>query len=227
MPQTRSLVVVANRTYAMSFQTLANFAQAVHDALSAPIFANPPVTLVQLQTDIDAMQAAINAWGTILNRGSHADYITLLAATQTVSIDLASLGGFVQTIARNSSPGDYNAQKTVVLLAAMRVKDDANRLALWGPVNNFRPLIKQNLQGTGIVQLKWDKPNVVPGANSRPPTYNVYSSTDNLTFNFLASTSSTTYLDNIGTGNSKYYKIAPVSAAGVGGMSPSIQAFGL
>lgn len=212
----------------MTFQSLADFSQAVHDAMvtNAVTFPSPPVDMVTFQADITALDAAITAWGTVGARGSHADYLALLSARQAILNDLDALGGYVQGVARANFPGSYVDQQNVVLLAAMRSKSDSNRLALWGVVNDFTVLVKQNLLGTGIIHLRWKKPDVPPGALSKPASYNVYVSDDNLTFAFDSNVTSTSFSPTVGSGVHKYFKVAPVSAAGEGGMSSSIGGYG-
>jgi len=228
MPITRTNVVVANRPRTMGWQSLHDFCQGVNAQLiaEAVTFPTPPVSTGDFQTDIDALDATIVAWGSVGARGSHADYVNLLGAAQQVINDLDAEAGYVQSVARASFPGSYNDQKSIVLLAAMRVKNDSNRLALWGAVNDFQQLVKPNLLNTGFVHLKWNKPNVPAGAMSKPPAYNVYISDDNITYTSAGTTSATYFNVNIGTGTPKYFKVAPVSAAGEGAPSSAIQAYG-
>ena len=85
MPVTPINVVVANRVRNMSFQSQADFLAAVIIGLTGNLtFPTPPVSLVDLGTAHDAFQDAIDAWGIVGNRGSHAQYVTLLAAQAIV-----------------------------------------------------------------------------------------------------------------------------------------------
>lgn len=228
MAITRTFAVVANRARTLTWQSLNDFCTGVIGAMTtnAVTFPAPPVPLVDFSSDNNDLNAALTAWGAVGNRGSHADYIILLAAAQQVLNDLDAEAGYVQTVARASFPGSYLDQVSTVLLAGMRAKDDSNRLAVWGAVNDFEQLVKPNLLNTGFVHLKWKKPNVSPGAMSRPPAYNVYVSDDNITFTTAGTTSSTSFNPNIGTGVRKYYKVAAVSSAGEGALSSAIVCYG-
>lgn len=219
---------VANRLNSMALQTLADFCQTMHDALVANAVTFPalPVAAATFQNNITAFQNSINAWGAPGARGSHANYVAVLAARQQVLDDATSEASYVQAIARAISPGNVNDQKATILLGGCRVKNDSNQLQPWGQVNNFRQLVKQNMLGTGNIVLRWKKPNVVPGANSKPNAYNIYVSDDNVTFTWIATTSSTTYIQNVGQGTLKYFQIAPVSAQGQGALSASLQCYG-
>lgn len=228
MPVSPNVASVANRLNSMSFQTLADFCQTMHDALvaNAVTFPAPPVATATFQTNITTFQNAIIAWGAPGARGSHANHIAVLAARQQVLDDATSEASYVQAVARAIAPGNVNDQKATILLGGCRVKNDSNQLQPWGQVNNFRQLVKQNMLGTGNIVLRWSKPNVVPGANSKPNAYNVYVSDDDITYTWAAATSSTTFILNAGQGILKYFKIAPVSAQGQGATSASLQCYG-
>lgn len=228
MPITRTNVVVANRVRSTPWQSIADFCSAVIAAMTtnAVVFPAPPYPLASFTVDVADFQSNIDAWGALGNRGSHADWVNVVASSIQCLNDLEAEAGYVQAIARGSFPGNYASQVATVLLAAMRAKDDSNRLAAWGVVNAFEQLIKPSLQNTGNVYLRWKKPNVLPGAMSKPPAYNVYISPDNITYTFLGATSSTFFVDHPGTGNMKYYKVAPVSSAGEGALSTAIQGYG-
>lgn len=228
MPVSPNVATVANRLNSMSFQTLADFAQTMHDALvaNAVTFPAPPLAVGTFQTNITAFQTAINAWGAPGARGAHANHIAVLAARQQTIDDCTSEGAYVQAVARATAPGNVNDQKSIILLGGCRVKNDSNQLQPWGQVNDFRQLVKQNMLGTGNIVLRWAKPNVVPGAMSKPPAYNVFISDDGITWTFEASTSSTTFTKNVGQGVLKHFQVAPVSAQGQGATSAGLQCYG-
>lgn len=231
MPIQPNVASVANRLHSMSFQTLADFCQTIHDALvtNAGTFTAPPVAVGTFQTNITAYQNAITAWGGPGARGSHAAYITLLATRQQVIDDATSEGSYVQAVARANAPGNVNDQKSIILLGGCRVKNESNQLQPWGQVNDWRQLVKQNMLGTGNIVLRWSKPNVVPGAMSKPNAYNIYASNDDGDsdpYVWIGATSSTTFTQNVGQGTLKWYKVAPVSAQGQGATSAGLQCFG-
>ena len=229
MPITQINVVVANRTRQMSFQSLADFVAAVILGLTGSVtFPTPPVSLVDLGTHHDTLQDAIDAWGIVGNRGSHAQYVALLSAAQQCIVDMTATAGYVQTTSRTAFPGSISDQTAAVLSAGMRAKNPSNALPTWGAAQNLRQLLKQNLQGSGYILLKWAKPLVLPGAESKPPAYNVYSAaTPTDPFLFIATVSTTSYLDTLaGLGVQKYYTIRAVGASGLGVETAAILGIG-
>src|SRR3569832_2760312 len=96
MSTTRSLISLNASQY--SFTGLAGFAQVIHDGFVAEVadYATPKPTMPVFQGDIDALNTAITAWGVKGNRGSHSDYVTLVAAQQVVINDLRMLADYAQ-----------------------------------------------------------------------------------------------------------------------------------
>src|SRR4051812_48279171 len=69
-------------------------------------FATPAVTLLVLQSAIDAVVAAIAAWGPVGNRGSHAALLDLMNKTSQLSVLLRAEADYIQTTAALAANGD-------------------------------------------------------------------------------------------------------------------------
>lgn len=222
-------VNVGNRIYQMGFQALITFANGVVAAMTAAssTFVTPSPDLADITTAADDMQIALDDWGLPGARGSRLQYTNLLSARLILRNLLEQEAGYVQNIARSTAPA-YDDQKVIVLSAGMRAKDASNSLAAYGPVQAGRQLVFQRLLGTGKVHLRWKKPLVLPGANSKPPFYNVQVYTGAQLNQLLLTFQSTkTFAEiQLGSGQQGRVVINPVSAAGVGASSSSIIVLG-
>lgn len=209
---------VGNRLYQMDYQTLANFATNASAAMLAAIatFATPVPALADIDAAVVTLQANINLWGGVGNRGSHADLVNLRASRNALRSLLEQEANYVENIARTSSPL-FADQAAVILSAGMRVKDVSNSLPLYGPPQKARQLVRQALLGSGKIFLKWAKPLVLPGANSKPAFYIVQRGTPSPApaFATIGSVTKTSFTDQSTSGQQFVYQVLAVSAAGI------------
>jgi len=217
-------VSVANRTYGMSYQTLFDFGTNVVAAMTAAVavFVAPTPALADITTALTSLQTSITLWGVKGNRGSHAELVALRAARNLVRSLLEQESSYVQGVARSLSsvPED---EKDTILLAGMRPKDDANTLPIPNAPVNARQLVRQKYLSTKKIFMKWKKPLVDPGSNSKPAFYIVsVSATPTGTFNQTAQTIKTSLVYEASNNDTIYFKVVAVNAAGTSGNSDII-----
>ena len=191
-------------------QAIADWAQAIHDALSAAVavYATPSVSLADQQTAIDALNAALQAWGDPGRRGSHAAHEAMLTARFVVEENIRSLIGYVNGIAA----GDVN----LVLLAGMVPNDLRNPFGvLPAPQNLHSPYSKHTIQAQ--YRIRWKK---VRGAK----TYRLYMGADsNVANKVLVATVTQTLAiiesPSLPSGTLQYFWVSAVGTAGEGSLS--------
>jgi hypothetical protein len=129
----------------------ASFAQTIHDGFVTKVadYPTPPVLMVDFQSDIDNLLAAIAKWGVKGNRGSHADHIALIVAATIVRNDLRILAQYAQ------SEQPDNSQSWIDV--GFQIKSPKSAPKPLGMVQNFRRLI-QSILPEGKIKLKWKKP---------------------------------------------------------------------
>jgi hypothetical protein len=135
----------------LSFANLAAFAQRIHDGFIAEIadYATPNPLMAAFQSDIDALNAAITAWGPRGNRGSHSDYLALRAAASIVRNDLRMLADY----ASNTQPDNPDSW-TLVGFNVKRPKSAPTALEM---VQNLRHFIARDIPSP-FIKLKWKRP---------------------------------------------------------------------
>jgi hypothetical protein len=135
----------------LTYAALAVLAQAVHDGfvLLVAIYALPNPTMVNFQTHIDALNAAILAWGPKGARGSHAQHMALIAAANIVRNDLRQLAAY----AMNTTPDDPDSW----VLLGFSVKRPKTAPVRLQAVQNLHNFISRDLVA-GTIKLKWKRP---------------------------------------------------------------------
>lgn len=212
-------------------------AQVLHNLMlaNAATFTTPPLTMIDFQNDIDALQDAITAWGVKGNRGSHASKTNKDRAASTVSNDLAALSSYAQQVARLSpvTTTDVYGQIATILSGGVAVrrrgrlnKPIARNITLpsdtlSAPINLRAPYSKHTLSGQA--RLRWGK---VKGASG----YNVYriDIVDALpVITHVATTTAGFYSETIGAGTSKTFFVQTIGNTGVtGGISQKLTVTG-
>jgi hypothetical protein len=145
----RSLIKL--NLFILTYEKLATFAQVIHDGFIAQVadYATPNPTMVDFQTDIDALNAAIFNWGLEGNRGSHADHVALLTAITIVKDDLRMLSAY----AENTQPNNPDSWTDV----GFTLKSAKTPPAPLQMVQNFHQFISRSLVA-GTIKLKWKRP---------------------------------------------------------------------
>jgi len=137
--------------YNFNFTGLSGFAETIHGGFikHAADYGSPNPSMIVFGNDINKFKGAISAWGVVGNRGSHKDYLDLLAARNIIRNDLRLL----KLHAQNKRPGDIISW-TEVGFKISRPKSKPQPLPM---VQNFRHLITRSVPAPGI-KLKWKKP---------------------------------------------------------------------
>jgi hypothetical protein len=135
----------------LSYNTLKTLAQTVHDGFVAHALDYPaPLPALPLfQTHIDALDAAIIAWGPPSARGSHAQHVTLIAAANVVRDDLRQLALYAMT----TKPDDKDSWNSL----GFAIKRPKSAPAALQMVRDLRIFISR-LVPTGSIKLKWLRP---------------------------------------------------------------------
>lgn len=196
----------------------------IHDQMTtnAATFTAPPVTMVQLLTDIQALQAsyALSQKGA---RSSATDTLVRQAAAETVVNDLAALGSYVAAVARTSG-GSTASQMAVLSLSGFPLIK-SGRINLASPwVNHPIPGIPQNIRqmpinrdsmGSGVYRLRWQK---VKGASG----YVLSDMNDPLNPVMFQTTTGAFFTGNTILGNPTKISIQSVSAGGLSARSQTV-----
>jgi hypothetical protein len=126
-------------------------AQVIHDGFVAQVadYPTPNPTMVIFKGHINALSAAITAWGTKGARGSHLQHLELIAAANVVRDDLRQL----VTYAMNTKPDDPSSW-VALGFAVKRPKTAPTALQ---KVQNFHNFVSRTLVA-GTIKLKWKRP---------------------------------------------------------------------
>ena len=145
----RSLISL--NLFKVSYNTLAGNSQTIHDGFVTKVadYPAPNPTMPNFQTDIDALQDAITAWGIKGNRGSHVDHLNLVAAANFVRDDLRMLADYAQ----NTKPDDPDSWSTL----GFKIKRGRSKPAELQIVQNFRNFLSRSVPPPAI-KLKWKRP---------------------------------------------------------------------
>ena len=137
--------------FRLTYDGLLTLAQTVHDGFVtlALIYTTPNPAMLVFQTNIDALQAAITAWGPKGARGSHAQHLALIAAANVVRDDLRQLAAY----AMNKRPDDP-ASWALLGFSVRRTKTPPEALQ---QVQNFHNFVSRDLVA-GTIKLKWTRP---------------------------------------------------------------------
>jgi hypothetical protein len=135
----------------LGFDALLSFAQTIHDGFVAEIadYPTPNPLMAAFQSDIDALSAAIIAWGPAGARGSHAQHVALINAANVVQNDLRMLADYAQ----NTMP-DNPTSWGLVGFPVKRAKSAPVALEM---VQNFRRFIARDIPD-GFIKLRWERP---------------------------------------------------------------------
>jgi hypothetical protein len=118
-------------------------------------FPTPNPTLVTLNAHSLDLDALIATWGPVGNRGSHADYVALLAETILVYNLLISEAAYVQNLV--PLPASYATQAAFIALSGFSVK---NLAAPQGLLQAPQDLIREMSASISEdnIMLNWKKP---------------------------------------------------------------------
>lgn len=217
------------RAARLSNSKLAVVAQSMHDAILAAVavFATPVVTMANFQTDIDAFNAALQAYGVKGTRGSKQQHTDVLTTRAQLVEDCTSLAAYVSDVARTNSDNPV-FQKADMALGRVRAKNGSSLQPVFGSPQNARQLIRKALHGTGKVYCRWKRPPL-SGAASTPMGYNIeYSITGSPSGPWQLVRSTTACHMTIQATNAAFtwYRVKALNSRGDGGYSDVFRAIG-
>ena len=140
-----------NQSLNVSYSTLKDNAIKVHDgyiALAAD-YPAPTPAMPLFQTDIDALAAAITAWGPKGARGSHQQHLDLIDAAEVVRDDYRQLALYAML----TKPGDTSSWVAL----GFSIKNPKSKPVALEAVQNFHRFISRSI-GDGLIKLKWKRP---------------------------------------------------------------------
>jgi hypothetical protein len=137
--------------FSYSFPALAAFAQTIHDGFVALAldYPAPNPAPAAFQSDLDDLNDAIAKWGVKGNRGSHVDYLALVAAATVVRNDLRMLADYAQ----NKQPNNPDSWAAV----GFKVKKAKSIPQPLQVIQNFRHFISRAIPSPNI-KLRWKRP---------------------------------------------------------------------
>jgi hypothetical protein len=172
------------------------------------------------QSDIDVLDACISAWGVKGNRGSHADYLALLAARNVIRNDLRMLALYAQ----NTKPDNVLSWADLGF-KNKRPKSKPQPLQM---VQNFHHFISRSVPAPGI-KLKWNKPldtarkavkwYAIQRNNS--PECPLASEGENIA-NIIGIVTNTSFIDSDPFDGENWYWVTPFNSLGFGVISEAV-----
>ncbi len=207
-----------------TYAGLAAFAQTIHDGFIAEIadYATPNPTMVDFQSDIDALNAAVVNWGIEGNRGSHAAHLALVATAIVVKNDLRMLADYAQ----NTEPNNPDSWETVGF-KAKRAKSAVKPLE---SVQNLRHFIARNVPAP-FIKLRWKRPlDTQPGdvkgylvQRNNVNIYPVLPDGGRGIVNVVGLQVNTAFIDEDPYVGENYYWVTPFNSWGLGVTSDSVK----
>jgi hypothetical protein len=209
-----------------SFSGLADFAKTIHQGFLDEIadYPAPNPTMLMFKAHIDTLEAAIVAWGVKGNRGSHADYLALVAAAVVVKNDLRMLAEYAQ----NTKPNNPDSW-ALLGFTSKRPKSDPKPLEV---VQNLRHFISRNVPAPGI-KMKWKRPLATAKSDvkgyviqrSNTPEYPVPAGSSQGIVNVVGLVPNTSFIDEDPLVGTNYYWVTPFNAIGLGVTSAALAVF--
>jgi hypothetical protein len=137
--------------FKLTYGTLATLAQAVHDGFVtlAADYPSPKPTMLLFQTQIDNLNAAIIAWGTVGARGSHVQHLALIAAANVVRDSLRQLAAYAMT----TKPDNQDSWAAL----GFAIKRPKSAPVPLQQVQNFHNFVSRTVVA-GTIKLKWKRP---------------------------------------------------------------------
>lgn len=182
-------------------------------------FPNPNIFI--LTSNKNDLDLAIVAWGPVHNRGSHADYLDLVAKTHTMRSALFTEAAYVQSLVDPTT--SFAAQSIFIVRSGFSVKNLPAPQGLLGVPENLHQ-VTNNTIATNTPLIKWDKPLGLTSPNN-VKSYEVFRNNVNIQpLISIASVTSTKYLDLDVTirGTQQYYWIQALNDVGLGAPTASL-----
>jgi hypothetical protein len=208
--------------YALNFTTLAAQAQTNYDGFISLIadYPAPKPSMPVFKSHITKLNAAIAKWGVKGNRGSHKDYLGLLAARKIVRNDLRKLVQYAQ----NRKPGDVESWSKL----GFKSKKLKSKPAPLQMVQDFHHFISRSVPAPAL-KLKWKKPldtdrravkYYIIQRNNKPE----YPAPNNEAqiANVIGFVTRTTFIDKNPFAGPNWYWVTPVNSVGLGVTSQAV-----
>lgn len=201
-----------------NYQGVADLANSIFANMTGNLnFPSPLPTLINFQAAITALEAAITAWGTVGNRGSHAQLMAVRTASNAVYAMIVQLAGYVMSCVNPLA--SYADQASFITTSGFSVKNTGTPQGVLEVVQNLHQVFAANIP-IHSVKLDWKKPlNLKSPGNVK--AYQIARNTTgaNPVFaDIIGSTTKTNYLDKnpAQSGTPSYYFIAACNDAGNG-----------
>jgi len=195
----------------LSNTDLASLAQTVITNITGNAhYTTPHPSLTAIQNDLDAFNVKVSEWGSVGNRGSHQTHIELLAARNTLEVDLSALANYCET----TTPYD----EVAFVSCGWEIKNPRSLMGAIPAVQNLHQFFSRTIS-YGQAKLKWKRPLDTPIGVVN--AYNVYRNTSpSLSGATLVATVTKTSIIQTGlTATTYYYWVVAIGAAGAGVIS--------
>jgi len=186
---------------------LAKAQTIVSDMTANANYSTPNPTLIAIGTLISDFSAALTAFGSTGNRGSHLEAATLLTTRAALEDGLTALANYCMT----TTPYDRDA----FLSGGWEVKKESTPSFVLQAVQFLHQFLSRDVN-YGQVKLRWKKPLDTP--RDVINAYNIYRNTTAIfgTATHIATVTKTTYTDSGLTQPFYYYWVVPIGASGYG-----------
>lgn len=183
-------------------------------------FATPSPTLLVLQADTTAVEAAIAQWGPVGNRGSHADLLDLRQKVNVLYNDLLAEAQYVQNTAQLAAGTDYATMAAIITTSGFGVKNPPVPQGILGAPQNLHRFFKNSIS-LYTPLLRWKKPIGLTSPNN-VKSYQILRNTVNnlLTATVIGTSTKVEFLDNTALAGTQYfYWVKGVNTDGAGAES--------
>jgi len=187
-------------------------------------FVTPAVTLADLQTAVDDVNAAIAKWGPKGNRGAHADLVDLRLKARILADMLKAEAQYVQLTAQAAASTDYDAMANIITSSGYAIANAPSPQGVLEKVQNFHQFVSRELN-RNEAKLSWKKPlNVANVGNVKQYKVLRNTSTDFSTAEEVGNVTRTTFTDTNSTADvvAWTYWVVAYNAAGAGVISDPV-----
>ena len=181
-------------------------------------FPAPNPSLANLNADYNALTAAITAWGPVHNRGSHTDWLNLVAAADTARNDLLLEADYVNNLVDPLQP--YATQVAFIVTSGFGVKNLPTPQGSLGQIQNFHRHMSDAIPDSDVC-LKWKKPLGLTSPNN-VKGYKIFKANLLGTFTQTFISTKTQFTDSPGLGQVFLYTVWAFNDAGLGVASPTL-----
>lgn len=214
MPQSRPKVKW--QVTVTAYQAISNLLGRVIAGLTGNVsFVTPNPSTAQLTIDKDALDAAIAAWGTVGNRGSHNDLLALRAAALVAFNDLVAEANYVESTVYVAG-GSYADMEAILNSSGFSSKNIPSPQGALAQVQDLHRLIAASIP-TNDVALAWKKPINVTSPNN-VKAYKIFrgATSDFSLASVIGTVTKTKFTDFDVASSAYFYWVVGINSAGQG-----------